>query len=73
MNKYSKYVNTSNIRKTRTEKGITVAEIAKRMDLTCRSSYYNLENGYVEPRISQMLALSEILGMPISYLFNINK
>jgi DNA-binding XRE family transcriptional regulator len=41
------------------------------MGLASRVSYYNLESGIVEPRISQMIILSEILDKPVSHLFNL--
>lgn len=71
MNKYSKYVKTENIREARKAKHVLIADIIKEMGLASRVSYYNLENGIVEPRISQMIILSEILGKPVSHLFNL--
>lgn len=71
MAKYSEYVKTENIKRARKEKHIQVNEIIKKMGLASRVSYYNLESGIVEPRISQMIILSEILDKPMSYLFNI--
>ena len=71
MGKYGKYVKTENIRGARKNKHILIADIIEKMGLTSRVSYYNIENGIVEPRISQMIILSEILGEPITKLFNI--
>lgn len=71
MNRYSKYVKTENIREARKAKHILIADIIKEMGLASRVSYYNIENGIVEPRISQMIILSKILEEPITKLFNI--
>lgn len=71
MNKYSKYVKTENIREARKAKHILIADIIKEMGLASRVSYYNIENGIVEPRISQMIVLSKMLEEPITKLFNL--
>ena len=71
MGKYGKYVKTENIKKARKDKHILINDIIKEMGLTSRVSYYNIENGIVEPRISQMIMLSEILKEPVHDLFNI--
>lgn len=73
MNKFSKYVKTEDIREIRKAKGITVNEIVKRMGFSSRVSYYNIESGYVEPKISQMVMLSEILDEPIERIFNLSR
>lgn len=69
MSRYSEYVKTENIRNARKGKGITVEEITSKMGLASRVSYYNLETGIVEPRISQMVTLSKILEEPVSNFF----
>ena len=71
MGKYGKYVKTENIRSARKNKHILIADIIAKMGLTSRVSYYNIENGIVEPRISQMIILSEILEEPVHHLFNL--
>lgn len=71
MNRYSIYVYTDNIREARKNKGLTVEEIMDKMGFLSRASYYNLENGIVEPRISQMITLSQILGGPVKKFFNV--
>ena len=71
MNKYSQYVKTEEIKEARKSKGITVSDIIDKMGLSSRVSYYNIENGVVEPRISQMIMISQLLGEPIDYFFNI--
>lgn len=71
MSRYSIYVYTDNIREARKSKGLTVGEIMDKMGFLSRASYYNLENGVVEPRISQMITLSQILGGPVKNFFNV--
>ena len=69
MTKFAKYVKTENIRKTRKEKGITVRELQEALGFNSPSSYYYLESGFVEPRISQMAILSQVLDEPASNFF----
>lgn len=70
MNKYSKYVNTEELRKTRTKKGKTCGDMSKEMGMKSPVSYYNIEAGIVEPKISQMIKISEILKRPAQKFFN---
>lgn len=69
MAKYSEYVKTENLKKARKNKGITVNELINRMGLASRVSYYNIENGIVEPKISQMILISQILNEPMKNFF----
>lgn len=69
MAKYSEYVKTENLKKARKDKGITVNELISRMGLASRVSYYNIENGIVEPKISQMILISQILNEPMKNFF----
>ena len=69
MGKFSKYVNREHIREVRRAKGITVEKIAEAMDLASTVSYYNLENGLVEPKITHMIILAELLGEPVTNFF----
>lgn len=71
MRPYSKYVKTSDIRKTRKQKKMSANKIATEMGFSSICSYYNLETGLVEPRISQMVRLSQILDEPVKNFFNI--
>lgn len=71
MNKYSEYVKTENIRNARKSKNLKVMDLAEKLGLSSRVSYYNIENGIVEPKISQIVIISEALGEPVENLFNI--
>lgn len=71
MYKYSIYVKTDKIRNERIKKNKTIKNMSVELDLKSPSSYYNLEVGIVEPKISQMIKVSKILGKPVAYFFNL--
>lgn len=71
MNKFAKYVNTEELRNSRIKKGKTCVDMSKELGLRSPVSYYNLEVGIVEPKISQMIKVSEILNRPIQKFFNL--
>ena len=71
MNKYSMYVKTEKIKNERKKKKKTIKEMSVKLGFKSPISYYNLEVGIVEPKISQMINLSKILGKPVSYFFNL--
>ena len=71
MNKYSIYVNTEELKKARNKKQKTYEDMSQEMGLKSPISYYNLEAGIVEPKISQMIKVSQILNKPIGKIFNL--
>lgn len=71
MNKFSKYVNTENLKKSRLKRRFSYEDMAKKLGFKSQISYYNLEKGIVEPKISQMIKISEILGKPVPVFFNL--
>ena len=71
MNKYSMYVNTKELKRARYKKRKTYEDMAQSMGLKSPISYYNIEVGIVEPKISQMIKVSEILNKPIGKIFNL--
>ncbi len=71
MNKYSMYVKTEKIKNERKKKKKTIKDMSVNLGFKSPISYYNLEVGIVEPKISQMINLSKILGKPVSYFFNL--
>ena len=71
MYKYSIYVKTDKIRNERIKKNKTIKNMSVELGLKSPSSYYNLEVGIVEPKISQMINVSKILGKPVAYFFNL--
>lgn len=71
MKKYSMYVNTEELKKARCKKQKTYEDMAKEMGMKSPISYYNIEVGIVEPKISQMIKISQILNKPIGKIFNL--
>lgn len=71
MNKYSMYVKTEKIRNERVRKNKTIKDMSIELGLKSPVSYYNLEVGIVEPKISQMIKVSRILGKSVAYFFNL--
>ena len=58
-NRYSKYVNTEALKKARKIKGFSHRDMSKLMNLKSPASYYNIENGLVEAKISHINAISD--------------
>ena len=50
-NKYSKFVNTEELKKTREEKGFSIRDMSRFMGFKSPATYYNIENGIAEPKI----------------------
>lgn len=71
MKKYSMYVNTVELKKARNRKKKTYKDMAQEMGMKSPISYYNIEVGIVEPKISQMIKISQILNKPIGKIFNL--
>lgn len=71
LKKYSMYVNTEELRKARNKQQKTYEDMAKEMGMKSPISYYNIEVGIVEPKISQMIKISQILNKPIGKIFNL--
>lgn len=71
MNKYEIYVNTDELKKARAKRKKSYEDMSTEMGLKSPTSYYNLEVGIVEPKISQMIKVSKILGRPIAKFFNL--
>lgn len=69
-NKYSKYVNTEKLKNVREAKGFSYRDMSKLMGFKSPATYYNIENGLVEPKISHINSISKILKMPSSNFFN---
>lgn len=71
MKKYAMYVNTEELKKARNGKQKTYEDMAQKMGMKSPISYYNIEVGVVEPKISQMIRISQILNKPIGKIFNL--
>lgn len=62
MNEYSKYVYTEELKRAREKKGLSGSDMAKLLGFRSKVSYYNIENGITEPKISNINGISKILG-----------
>ena len=69
-NKYSKFVNTEELKKTREEKGFSIRDMSRFMGFKSPATYYNIENGIAEPKISHINSISKILKTSSSKFFN---
>lgn len=70
MNKYSKYVNTDELKKERKNNGLSIVDMARLMGFNSKVTYYNIEVGVTEPKISHINKISEILGKAPKNFFN---
>ena len=70
MNKYSKYVNTEELKRERKKNGLSIINMANLMGFKSKVTYYNIEVGIVEPKISQMIKISQILKKAPQNFFN---
>ena len=71
MNKYSMYVNTEELKKARNKQQKTCKDMANELGMKSPVSYYNLEVGIVEPKISQMIKVAQVLKKPLGKFFNL--
>lgn len=72
MNKYSQYVYTEELKRERKNKGLSIIDMANLMGFKSKVSYYNIENGISEPKISNINNISKILGKSARNFFNFN-
>lgn len=72
MNKYSKYVYTQELKKERKRKGLSIIDMANLMGFKSKVTYYNIENGISEPKISNINSISKILGKSPKNFFDFN-
>lgn len=65
------YVNTEELRKARSKCGKSCDDMAELMGFKSPISYYNIEVGIVEPKITQMIRIASILGKSVAKFFNL--
>lgn len=63
--------NTEKLRKARELKGFSHRDMAKFLGAKSSATYYNIETGKVEPKISQALKISRLLKEPVTNFFRI--
>lgn len=71
MSRYAVYVNTEALRRERYSKKLSLADMALKLGKKSASSYSNLETGVIEPKISDIIKVSDILEQPIEVFFNL--
>lgn len=71
MKKYSKYVNTEAMKKARIKQKKNCRAMANELGFKSEVSYYNIELGIVEPKITQMVKIAHILKGPVQKFFNL--
>ena len=69
-NKYSKYINSEELRRVREKKDLSYRDMSKLLGFKSPATYYNIEKGLVEPKISHINKISKILKTPSSKFFN---
>lgn len=70
MGKYSQYVYTEELKKARKKKGLSIMDMARLLGFKSKATYYNIENGISEPKISNINNISIILGKSVKNFFN---
>ena len=70
MNRYSKYVFTEELKEARKNKGLSILDMADLMGFKSKVTYYNIEIGVTEPKISHINNISKILGKSPRNFFN---
>lgn len=71
MARFSKYVNSDKLKETRSDKKLSCRDMARLMGVKSQVTYFNIENGIVEPKITQMIAISSILKGSVGKFFNL--
>ncbi len=70
MNKYSQYVYTEELKNERKRKGLSIIDMSKLLGFKSKVTYYNIENGISEPKISNINNISKILKKSPQKFFN---
>lgn len=71
MAKFSEYVYSDKLKARRLQKKYSGQYMAKCMGVKSKVTYHNIENGIVEPKITQMIAISNILKGRVGDFFNL--
>ena len=64
-------VNTIELKKAREIKGFSHRDMSKLLGAKSSATYYNIEKGKVEPKISQVLKICKLLKEPITKFFRL--
>ena len=55
----------------RVKQGLTQSDVAKLIPMT-QSSYSRIENGFQEPKLSQLKRIAEVLNVSLDYLLDVD-
>ena len=64
-------VNTNELKKARELKGFSHRDMSKFLGAKSSATYYNIENGKVEPKIGQALKISKLFKEPVTNFFKL--
>ena len=64
-------IKTDEIKKAREMRGYSMRDMAKFMNVKSQSTYFKIENGKIDVKISQALMISRILKQPITNFFKL--
>jgi len=64
-------VDTEKLKKARNLKGFSYRDMSKFLGAKSSATYFNIENGKVEPKIGQALRISRLLKEPITNFFKL--
>ena len=70
MNKGEKYVYTEKLKKERKNRGYSISDMSNFLGFKSKVTYYNIEMGITEPKISHINKISKILGKSPENFFN---
>ncbi|MDY6065301.1 MAG: helix-turn-helix transcriptional regulator [Finegoldia sp.] len=62
---------TEKLKEERIKNGLTYSDMAEKLGYKSKTSYMNIEKGFVNPSIDTMNKISEILKKPVQYFFNL--
>lgn len=71
MNKEVLITNTEELKKAREIKGFSHRDMSKFLGAKSSATYYNIETGKVEPKISQVLKICKLLKEPVTKFFSL--
>lgn len=64
-------VHTNRLRAERKRQGLSYEKMAEKLGYKSKCTYMYIENGKTKPKLEIMLKISEILGKPVDYFYNL--
>lgn len=66
-----KFINTEYLKNVREKKGYSHRYMSGQLGAKSSATYYNIEIGKVDPKISQLIKISKILQIPIKKILKL--